>query len=212
MQIKPPTWGAPKTRKSLWLGLGYLGRRLWRLAVHANDQPDRVAKGVALGLFIGWLPLVGIQTVIAIVLCWPLRANFAASVPGVWLSNPLTMVPMYLLNNWVGSLFYGRRISLAEMKEIWDTVAEYGLLGIDDATMYLLTKVWDITAPMLVGGVLIGLVVAIPGYFLSLKAANAINKRRNERRDHYRGSTQNEQVAAPSPSQSSTSTSSADHA
>ena len=188
IKLKPPTWGAPRTKRPWWAAVAWLGRRLWRLAVHANDNPQRIAVGVAIGLFIGWLPLVGIQTIIAAVVCWIVRANFAASVPGVWLSNPLTMVPMYLLNNWVGSLFYGKRISWQEMQEIWAGIAE---MGIWEGTVYLCTSIWDITAPMLIGGCIIGLIVGVPGYFLSLRAAFAIQRRRHERKERYRRSSEN---------------------
>jgi uncharacterized protein (DUF2062 family) len=194
IKLKPPTWGAPRTTRSWWSsGLCFL-RRLWRLAVHANDNPQRIALGVAMGLFIGWLPLVGIQTLLAAIICWIIRANFAASVPGVWLSNPLTMVPMYLLNNWVGSLFYGKRISWQEMQEIWDKIAE---LGIWEGTIYLCTSIWSITAPMLIGGCIIGLAVGVPGYFLSLRAALAIQRRRRERKERYRRSSENVPTTSP---------------
>jgi uncharacterized protein (DUF2062 family) len=51
---------------------------------------DSAARGMALGTFIGFLPLPGLQMFFAVLICYILRANIAAAVIGTFLTNPLT--------------------------------------------------------------------------------------------------------------------------
>ena len=52
------------------------------------------AKGVAIGIFCAFLPMP-FEMVPAIFMAIMLRGNLAFSIAGVWLSNPLTWVPLY---------------------------------------------------------------------------------------------------------------------
>lgn len=55
-----------------------------------------VARGVAVGLFVGLTPTVGFQTVLMLGFCALLRGNFLAAFAVSWISNPLTLTPLYL--------------------------------------------------------------------------------------------------------------------
>jgi len=52
------------------------------------------AKGAAIGVFCAFLPMP-FEMVPAIFMAIMLRGNLAFSIGGVWLSNPLTWVPLY---------------------------------------------------------------------------------------------------------------------
>lgn len=82
-------------------GLGWLGRYLhprpWLWVAHRR----RVARGAALGLAAGVIPLPT-QMVVAAVLAVLLRANVAAAVAATWLTNPFTLVPIWGLALWLG--------------------------------------------------------------------------------------------------------------
>lgn len=122
---------------------------------------DRISRGAALGFFIGWLPLVGLQMGLSLGLCAITRASFVASLPGVWLSNPVTMVPMYWFINRVGAHFVGKAIGWEQMEEIWRHVST---LGIMDGTKYLFVETAGVTFSMLVGGTIIGIINALIAY------------------------------------------------
>jgi len=70
--------------------------------LHADDSPHRLALGVGLGFFVAWTPTIGFQMMIVILLATALRANNRVGVAIVWLSNPLTLIPIYLPNYWIG--------------------------------------------------------------------------------------------------------------
>lgn len=72
--------------------------KLW----HLNRRS--VAGGVALGLFVAYIPAPG-QMLIAAALAILIRVNLPLSVMGVWVTNPLTIPPMfyfaYLVGAWI---------------------------------------------------------------------------------------------------------------
>lgn len=55
-----------------------------------------LARGVAVGLFIGLTPTVGAQTVLMLGACVALRANFPAMYAASFINNPFTFAPIYL--------------------------------------------------------------------------------------------------------------------
>ncbi|PID46142.1 MAG: ATP-binding protein [Proteobacteria bacterium] len=84
-------------------GLGFLGERLHQPNLwHFNRHS--VSKAFAIGLFCCWIPLP-FQTVIAACLALYFRANLALSVALVFLTNPVTIPPVfyfaYRLGNWI---------------------------------------------------------------------------------------------------------------
>lgn len=172
----------PSCRRSRWQRFRFRLRKLYRRVVHIEDTPHRVAWGFAIGMFIGWLPIVGAQMLISAITCWLLRANPFASIPPVWISNPLTMVPMYWAMNHVGALFAGRSISWAEINLLWQEIQERSVI---DATIYLFTSFWEVFLAMLVGGSLIGIVWAVPSYFLLRRVVIAYQRLVQKRRQHW---------------------------
>lgn len=72
-----------------------LKRFLAQRVLHTNDSAHTIALGVAIAMFITFLPLVGIQTVLAVAVAALFRANKAVCIPIVWITNPVTIVPVY---------------------------------------------------------------------------------------------------------------------
>ena len=173
---------APRTRKN-WLRQIVTGlKNRWHHLMMLRDTPHRVAKGFALGIFIGWLPLVGIQMFLAAGISWLTRANFIASMPGVWFSNPVTMVPMYYLCNRLGAVIAGEGLTRESLAMHWQKVNE---LGIIDAFNYLFTELSSAFLAMAIGGTLIGLFLSVPGYMILQRAIIRYQNRIAHRRLHW---------------------------
>lgn len=68
---------------------------------------EAAARGVAVGLFIGLTPTVGIQTILMILCCIILGANFPVAFAMSWLSNPITMAPLYWGFHQLGKFLQG---------------------------------------------------------------------------------------------------------
>ena len=68
---------------------------VYRRILHTDDTPHRIAFGAALAMLVAFSPPIGFQTVIAIALATMLRANKAVCIPVVWITNPVTVLPVY---------------------------------------------------------------------------------------------------------------------
>ena len=80
---------------------GWLKNRLSDPALwHLNRRT--AAGGVAVGLFISWIP-VPLQMVVAAFIAAVLRVHVPLSVVMVWFTNPLTIVPLLYAARYAGS-------------------------------------------------------------------------------------------------------------
>ncbi len=62
-----------------------------------RGAPEEIAKGLALGIFIGLTPTFGFQMLLAVCLAVMLNENKFAAVLGVWITNPFTAPFIYAL-------------------------------------------------------------------------------------------------------------------
>jgi len=83
-----------------WLARTFRNPALW--------TPTRrsVSGGVAVGLFVGWMP-IPLQMVLAAVLASALRVHVPVSMVMVWITNPLTIVPLLYAARRTGSTLLG---------------------------------------------------------------------------------------------------------
>jgi uncharacterized protein (DUF2062 family) len=85
-----------------------LGARIFENALWVPTRMT-LAKGVAIGMFIGLLPLIGLQILVSVVLCYFFRANIAAAVLTTFISNPFTAAGLLwmqvVLGHWLAPAF-----------------------------------------------------------------------------------------------------------
>lgn len=120
-----------------------------------------VARGVAVGLFVGLTPTVGFQTVLMLGFCALLRGNFIAAFAVSWISNPLTLTPLYL-----GYYLLGKQIFEPLLGQLPLFTGEDIIGGLLEAICFGL------------GSLLIALPVAVTGYVLSHWLAHVVALRR----------------------------------
>ena len=90
-----------KQNKSLrFLGNVLHDPNLWHLNRHS------VARAMAVGLFVGMLPMP-MQMVVAAAIAVPVRANLPISVGLVWLTNPVTMPAIFFTQYKIGTMLLG---------------------------------------------------------------------------------------------------------
>lgn len=89
----------------MWRGVGFIRQVKLMLVrfVRLRGLPEEIAKGVALGIFIGMTPTFGFQMAIAIFFAYILRENRLAAVLGVWITNPVTAPFIYAAEYEIGS-------------------------------------------------------------------------------------------------------------
>lgn len=142
-------------RRAILRGLLKVYIRLLKI----RGESQEIALGLALGLFIGMLPTLGAQMVLAVVLAALFKGSKIAAALGVWFTNPLTGPFIYGFNYWIGAKLLG----LHTLSGI-NFEASFG------ATIEALKKAPEILGALTLGGVISGLPVALLGYWLALRA------------------------------------------
>ena len=85
-------------------------RTLLRAILMLDDTAHSIALGTAVGMFIGMTPTVGIQMILVVVFSFVVspffRFNRTAALITVYISNPITVAPIYWFNYKVGTLIF----------------------------------------------------------------------------------------------------------
>ena len=158
----------------------FLYQRFVARILQINDTPHAIALGAAIGMFLALTPTVGVQVVLAIAICTVIRANRIAAVAMVFVSNPLTMIPIYWIDYWIGSFLLGTEMMTREaFNANWQTILDAGMIGGIREGVKLLFG--DVGLPMLVGGCVLGVLGGVPVYPLTLRAVIAHRRRRDAR-------------------------------
>lgn len=134
--------------------LGNLYDKLFRI----NDSPQRIALGISLGVFAGLVPGVGILT--AIFLAFIFRANRAAALAGVLLSNTWTSLLSFVLSVKIGSAIMGLSWS--------DLYNEWMLLIKDFHLSRLNLSILRIAIPVAIGYLIIAVISGISAYLITI--------------------------------------------
>ena len=129
-----------------------------------KDTPHRISLAVALGVFIGMSPLIGIHTVLGILVAWIFKLNKLATIVGVYVTNPWTIVPIYTFSTWVGAKCLGMGRILPEID--WNRVT----------FSQLLNDFGHLLLPFLVGSFLIGAVSSVLSYLIVFRIAKRIHE------------------------------------
>lgn len=161
------------------------GRRLLRFLVRANGTPHQIALGIAVGFFVGWLPIIGIQMAVALACCSVLRCNPVVPLAPIWLTNPVTFYFIYGANYEFGRLFVGGPPWNTVMKTIFAVMVPPDLTADLWSNPPLWMYAWvveffrnlrrsahsivtlgaETMVPLWLGSALVGTVLAVLGYY-----------------------------------------------
>lgn len=72
-----------------------------------KDHPDKIAKGFALGSFIGMMPIPGLQVLVALGVSTLLKINKKAACVAVFNTNLATGAFVFAFNYWLGKQLLG---------------------------------------------------------------------------------------------------------
>lgn len=126
---------------------------IWHLNRHS------VAGGFAVGLFAGLVP-GPLQMLCAALLAIPLRVNLPVAVLTTLYTNPLTIVPLYVLAYEYGALLLGSRNGGTPIRTF-----EMDWVHLADSMRALSEWTLSLGKPLLVGLVALALTLAALGYF-----------------------------------------------
>jgi hypothetical protein len=135
-------------------GLMRQGKLMLLRLLRLRAQPDEIAKGFALGIFIGMTPTFGFQMLIAIFFALLLRENKIAAAIGVWISNPITAPFIYAAEYETGRFMLGMEHVNLHINFNPETITRFG---------------YDLLAPMCVGSVVYGVLLSAIAYAVVLR-------------------------------------------
>jgi uncharacterized protein (DUF2062 family) len=152
--------------------------------IRLRGNPHELALGMALGIFAGSMPVLPLQTALAIFLALIFKGSKLAAALGTWISNPLNWYFLYFCSYKIGAGILGVSGTGRVFHSIMLSIHQGGNAWI------LLEKMADaggeIIAAFLVGGLVLGLVFSVPSYFIFIKIFSSLRACRDRvRREKF---------------------------
>ena len=147
--------------------LDRLRRYYYLRFIRLKGEPYELALGMAFGIFSGMMPIIPFHTAVAVALAFFFKTSKITAAIGVWISNPFNWYILYYLNYRIGAFILGlsgndRGFSLL-MKSIRNAGEGMTLIthfaGVSGTIM----------AAFIIGGLIMGVIAAVPSYFVFLK-------------------------------------------
>jgi len=160
--------------------------------LHLDEEPSRLAAGMAVGVFIGITPFFFFHTVLALIVAHLFRLNKAATITGAWLNLP-----------WFAPFVYGFSLKLGELilsgnlSTSWSTLADLAEAAAanlrasprEQAGTFvellwtMPERLWNVmfvaSKPLFVGTTLVGIVLGLATYFITLEAIRDVRRLRH---------------------------------
>lgn len=134
---------------------------------HLQGSPPSLAKGTAIGVFIGIAPLMPFKSILIVLITLATgSSSVAAFLVCAIICNPLTYIPLYYLAWLVGTLFLP---GMVRWETIGSTVDRMQQVGLGEAIGLLGRIGFDAGAVLLAGGCIVALPLAFVSYPLALR-------------------------------------------
>jgi len=165
----------------------YVKHRVRRLP----DSPERIARGIAAGVFTSFTPFYGLHFVVAVLLARLFNGNILAALSGTFFGNPLTYVPIGVASLQTGHWLLGTDFDtevdhsligkfFGVSKDVWNNLV--ALVSDRDADWHGLRLFYDeVFLPYMIGGVIPGIIAATVCYFLSVPLIRVYQQRRRSK-------------------------------
>lgn len=178
-----PEKNAKKPQASLRLSKR-IAAKLWEI-LKEKDPPHKIALGMALGIFVGFLPIMGIQMAVVTLFAIPLRGNLKAAVAGVWISNPITFIPLYWANYQFGVLFCAhRKVSWEEFGGKMATASNWDWSAIKSSLTSLMNMGADVFVPLWLGSTILAVFFGVITYFVAYRWVVFYRNKKEKLRHH----------------------------
>ena len=139
-------------------------RRLFRYyydkAIREQGTPEYIARGWAIGVFIGFAVPFGLQLLVSIPLSFLLKGSKLGATVGTLATNHFTIFIIYPFQCWLGSYLIGNPLSFSEISAGLEEVIK----NQDYETLFLLGK--ELVASFFIGGFLLAFISTPICYYL----------------------------------------------
>ena len=146
-----------------------------------KGEPHELALGMAIGVFAGMMPIVPFQTALAVTIALFFRSSKITAALGTWVSNPLNWYFLYRYSYKLGGIILG----LPEQNKVFSSITDAMSAG--EESMVVVGKILGagsaFVSALLLGGFVMGIVLASPAYFIFLKVFRSIRAWRRSRKE-----------------------------
>jgi len=165
----------------------YVKHRVRRLP----DSPERIARGIAAGVFTSFTPFYGLHFIVAALLARLFNGNILAALSGTFFGNPLTYVPIGVASLQTGHWLLGTDFDtevdhsligkfFGVSKDVWNNLV--ALVSDREADWHGLQLFYnEVFLPYMIGGVIPGIIAATVCYFLSVPLIRVYQQRRRSK-------------------------------
>ena len=172
--------------KGITRAIEYVGIRLKRIP----DTPHKISLGMSCGIFASFTPLFGLHFLIAGLLSYLLRANVLASLIGTFIGNPITFPIITVFNLKLGEWILGsNEYSSGDGGKIFEGFLDFifliykslfteGSIG-ENSIPRMNEFLYGVFIPYSLGGLILGISIAIISYFLLRPLVSTYQKKRD---------------------------------
>jgi len=159
-----------------------------RGVLHLDEEPSRLAAGMAVGVFIGCTPFYGLHTLIALLVAVLFRLNKVATVTGTWINLPWFAPFVYAFSLRLGEAILSQdfsSFSWASVLALAEGARAYLRVSPRQSVGELWGVIWDMlfvaSKPLFVGTSIVGLMAGFVTYFVTLEAVRDVRRLRHLR-------------------------------
>jgi uncharacterized protein (DUF2062 family) len=151
--------------------------RLWLdQMLHTHDTPERTAAAFALGVFLGFSPLLGFHTVLGLILAFALNLNRVAVLLGIYSNLPWILPAYYTIATAVGAAILQVPIKPRLLKELTTALGNWSWTDFRALGHALTPLMWAYALGTTLGALLLSLVA----YHVSLAMIVAHRRRQSQ--------------------------------
>ncbi|OGR05201.1 MAG: hypothetical protein A2511_04380 [Deltaproteobacteria bacterium RIFOXYD12_FULL_50_9] len=145
-----------------------------------KGDPAFLARGVAIGAFIGITPTIPLHTITILLFAFLLRGSVVAAIlTSIIVSNPLTNVPQYYFSLKVGNMITPYNLSWARFSSIMQLIDNHA--GFREIITAFGQLGQEALIVLLLGGCVLAAPIAGVAYFLSYSFFRSLQKKRREK-------------------------------
>ena len=134
--------------------------------LHLDDTAHQIAMGAAIGVLIALTPTIGLQMLLVLLATSAVRANKVAGLPMPWITNPVTILPIFSLNYVVGHALVGGpgpQQFIKRLTTLMEQAAAHDLPWLDWLKGWWHLMI-DMAAPLWVGSLIVGVAAGLVAY------------------------------------------------
>lgn len=150
------------------MNLKRLSRYYYLKFTRLQGDPNSLARGTAIGIFLGITPIIPLHTILVLFVTFVTRTStIAAMLATIMVCNPLTYVAQYYFSIVIGNAITPYNFNWERMKDVLDILLAKP--GLTESFQALAGIGYEAVIVLVVGGTLLALPFTIVSYFLSLR-------------------------------------------